>query len=108
MRGQPRLFGCPRCRKDWFLNGERHESHLNRGGIQDVDLTGRTKPVTPGKSGLRSGLTRYEYKCRGCGHVGWSRHTSLARLADTQGIEPDAEDRPGLERYRQAQEESQS
>ena len=104
-RGQQALFGCSVCRREWYMNGQRGESNLNRGQIDDVDLTGRVKSVPPGRGGMRVCFTRYEYKCRGCGHVGWSRHIDLARLADDKGIEPHPWDNRGLERYRKAQKE---
>jgi hypothetical protein len=61
--GQPIVFKCSAC----------------RGWPVDVELTGRSKPVKTNKPGPRMTRTALEYRCA-CGHVGWSRHKSLARI----------------------------
>lgn len=62
--GQPMFFKCAGC----------------RGATRfDVDLTGRIRPAPLGNARGRSDLNCREYKCRKCGHVGWSRHTDLGR-----------------------------
>lgn len=47
------------------------------------ELTGRTRPTRARRHsslGSRSTLTDREYRCE-CGHVGWSNHEDLARMA---------------------------
>lgn len=70
--GSPVWFRCHACRST--LVYERDET---------VTLTGRTKPY-PQRAhhtlGARSTRTSYEYRCS-CGHVGWSNHVDLARMA---------------------------
>lgn len=74
--GQPIHFRCGMCR--------RCDAHWRRGFKDDIELTGRTKPFNNLSSG-RHGFTRlghvvYEYRCKACGHRGWSRHNDLKRL----------------------------
>ncbi len=71
--GQPYWFRCTKCRST--LNA-------SRGGFAgDVDLTGRKRRVKSNKGGARVTPIMREYRCRNCGHVGWSRHIDLAKKA---------------------------
>lgn len=67
--GRPLHFKCSQCR----LVGSR------RGYAVDVDLTGRKKTLKTSNAGIRNSKTEREYRCRNCGHVGWSRHMDLER-----------------------------
>jgi hypothetical protein len=88
--GYPIWFQCAKARRIWYgprssaagatrTALERSEHH--------TELTGRTRP-TPhtGKGHPRKSWTTFEYRCT-CGHVGWSSHKNLERLAETKGIE---------------------
>lgn len=77
--GSPVWFHCWQARR---------YSGYDRGGHR-VELTGRTRPHRKKKGsamGSRSVHTSYEYRCS-CGHVGWSNHADLARMAnDTEAL----------------------
>ena len=63
---------------NWFRCGHERKG---LGAEHNITLTGRTKPYNPPRSlGSRSTFTSYEYECS-CGHVGWSNHIDLARMA---------------------------
>jgi hypothetical protein len=50
----------------------------------EITLTGRTRPYRPKRMiGSRSEFTSFEYECS-CGHVGWSNHKDLARMAGAE------------------------
>lgn len=104
MGAAPHVFGCSRCRRDWYHNNRRNESYLNKGRISRCEPTGRTKPVPLGRGGMRSVFTRYEYTCLDCQHVGWTRHIDFARKCDMLGIEPCSEDETGRKRFKKVQE----
>ncbi len=72
--GEPLSFRCARCRR-------RRVVYIPRdGGTWGfVTLTGRTRKHGHHR-GVRHDAVAREYRC-GCGHVGWSRHRDLARLA---------------------------
>ena len=66
--GQPYWFRCSKCRST-IRGGDG-------GWLGDAELTGRRREH-PGKRGARiTGIAR-EYRCRSCGHVGWSAHIDL-------------------------------
>lgn len=71
--GSPQWFHCPRWRR--LPRDIRHRlTHA-------IELTGRTRPARfAGAMGSRSTNTSREYACS-CGHVGWSNHVDLERLA---------------------------
>ncbi len=74
--GSPVSFVCWRGRQDWRTKA----AHRN---VYAVTLTGRTRPYKAAYGsalGLRSTLMSREYRCE-CGHVGWSYHVDLLRLA---------------------------
>ena len=62
-RGKPHFFKC-------FGDGGGGEPHL-------VERTGRTKANPSRKRGNYWGDTTHEYRCKTCGHVGWSAHPDL-------------------------------
>ena len=76
--GSPVWFVCWRGRQTW-----KWEDKVRHVRMFDITLTGRTRPYKPPKGsalGVRSTLTSREYRCE-CGHVGWSNHVDLERMA---------------------------
>jgi len=74
--GSPVFFHCWEARRYGHLAERGHR----------VELTGRTRPYRHKRYstlGTRSMSTSYEYRCE-CGHVGWSNHADLARLANDE------------------------
>lgn len=74
--GHPHYFRCSQCR----LTTNRYE-HGRGGFIHHVELTGRRRHDFSPHGGASQRIDNwhvYQYKCRDCGHVGWSRHTQLA------------------------------
>lgn len=74
--GSPISFVCWKGRQDWRTKA----AHRN---VYAVTLTGQSRPYKTafGSSlGLRSTFTSREYCCE-CGHVGWSNHVDLERMA---------------------------
>jgi hypothetical protein len=64
--GQPLTFKCAKCRiTDWRTD-------------VDLEATGRTRPMA--HRGIRQTTRKIEYKCRICGHVGWTQHIDAERL----------------------------
>ncbi len=66
--GSPISFKCPRCRAMW----SRRKSLVVR--------TGKERPYSHARHsalGTRSTRISREYKCRTCGHQGWSNHSDL-------------------------------
>lgn len=73
--GSPVFFHCAKFRREGYKWRDSRE-HV-------IELTGRSKPYYAGKShalGQRSSYKTREYRCS-CGHVGWSNHVDLARMA---------------------------
>ena len=66
--GQPITLRCGKCRitRSW------------REGGFDLEATGKTRPAT--RRGIRLTNRKIEYRCRECGHVGWSQHMDAERL----------------------------
>lgn len=95
--GQPLSFACSKCRKSrGFYNHETRRSshHIGRHYM----LTGKTrKQRSQGSNVHHWPDTAYQYKCLGCGHVGWSRHPDVQRLHNHEHGENDDE-RTGDER----------
>lgn len=88
--GQPNWFGCAKCRLKWdtcYRHGNKYPGTMDR-----IELTGRVRKVPLGRGGSRVVFTRYQYRCSNCGHVGWSRHYAVAKLADSKGIAPHHDD----------------
>ena len=67
----------------WFRCFEDRSTIRGGYGEHRIELTGRSKPYHAKKGhtlGTRSTYKTREYRCS-CGHVGWSNHVDLARLA---------------------------
>lgn len=66
--GSPIFFRCP------------VERRLGEHVFHDVERTGRVKPYRPSRAlGSRSMHERHEYRCRTCGHVGWTNHIDILK-----------------------------
>ena len=76
--GSPLNFRCAACR--------RRETCLDfksrKGWSGDVELTGNTKKRQ--RASPRHGTVLHQYRCRSCGHVGYSAHNDLARKAEAE------------------------
>jgi len=73
--GVPIYFGCAKCRLSMSPHASRGERLLTR-----VTRTGRTRPLRgPQRTNgpPRTLREQHEYKCTGCGHIGWSRHIDM-------------------------------
>lgn len=68
--GQPLTLRCAKCKTTW-----RRDS--GSGGT-NLEATGRTKSVR--HKAIRQTNRKIEYRCRDCGHVGWTQHESAERL----------------------------
>jgi hypothetical protein len=77
--GQPHSFACSVCRKSaGFSNHVTGRTSDTVG--RRYATTGRTrKQRSKGGNYHGWGEVAFEYRCLGCGHVGWSRHPSVAR-----------------------------
>jgi predicted RNA-binding Zn-ribbon protein involved in translation (DUF1610 family) len=69
--GQPLSLRCAKCRR-WNSTGE------DRSRGFDLEATGRTRPAA--HRGVRQTNRRIEYRCKGCGHVGWTQHLDAEAL----------------------------
>lgn len=82
--GSPLTFRCAKCKvgRDW-----RNHDHAG----ENVEATGRVKPLTPRQFGVGRGIRslryRAEYRCLDCGHVGWSSHETMKGLLRQAGYE---------------------
>ena len=67
--GYPLSLRCAKCKG------------VDNGRGYDLVATGRVKKLPHPRGGMRM-LTHHkaEYRCTGCGHVGWSRHSTMLRL----------------------------
>lgn len=78
--GQPHSFACAKCRKShafYDIITKRTSDTVGRRWT----TTGRTrKQRSQGMNYHHWGDVAYEYRCLGCGHVGWSRHPSVAMV----------------------------
>lgn len=77
--GQPISFQCSKCRLE---NGRIRITGIGRrrGYLDEIELTGKTRPVKHNRESERMTSTHRQYRCKNCGHVGWSRHCDLERL----------------------------
>jgi hypothetical protein len=66
--GSPLTFYCTMCRR---MGRHRYTNQ------RKIVRTGRTRPKRNGAMGVRSLNTEHEYRCRRCGHLGWSCHTDI-------------------------------
>lgn len=81
--GYPLTLRCAKCKI-----GRDYEHGAGRQGT-NIEATGRTAPLTSKQQGSgnpRAIYFRAEYKCRDCGHTGWSRHSSIVWIARHGGI----------------------
>ena len=62
----PLTFRCTKCK----VLRDRYDHHKGTNLI----ATGKTRRR---KQSGRYNVPQAEYKCRACGHVGWSSHTSI-------------------------------
>lgn len=74
--GCPLTLRCAKCKhmRDWRYDHDK--------GIH-LEATGRQRPLPKSqRGGCHRGQLHYllEYRCRDCGHVGWSRHATMLRL----------------------------
>jgi predicted RNA-binding Zn-ribbon protein involved in translation (DUF1610 family) len=82
--GSPLTFRCATCRSlpDFIVR----EAGWKYG--RNVVRTGRERERRPNKGsalGVRSLREQHEYRCKDCGHVGWSRHTDILRFKVEHG-----------------------
>jgi len=80
--GQPLAFRCAKCRIERpYRPGASGIRWGPSSGI-NVKLTGRTRPKGRVSAlGPRMDRIAREYRCLDCGHVGWSHHYDLVRIA---------------------------
>jgi predicted RNA-binding Zn-ribbon protein involved in translation (DUF1610 family) len=71
--GQPLTLRCAKCRKSDVRRGTSRGTNL--------EATGRLRPVT--HRGVRQTNRKIQYRCRDCGHVGWTQHIDAERLFKT-------------------------
>lgn len=74
--GQPLTLRCAKCKRSG-----RYE--WSRSGGTDLVATGRVKAVA--HRAVRQTNRKIEYKCRDCGHVGWTQHVDAERLLEAVG-----------------------
>ena len=70
--GYPHTFRCAKCKRlrDYKRGTGRQGTNL--------DATGRVKHIPEHRNGgLRCLWYLAEYRCRDCGHVGWSKHGNM-------------------------------
>jgi len=80
--GVPLSFRCSACRRKYGTDEYHGQSwSRDRGWVDRVVLTGRERRMKRGSPCPRSDDVQREYRCRDCGHVGWSRHSDLRRKA---------------------------
>jgi hypothetical protein len=63
--------------------GRVHRTATYRGRVclsTDLEATGRAKARRDDRGGARISDRLVEYRCRRCGHVGWSKHMDAERL----------------------------
>lgn len=70
--GRPLTFRCVKCRR-----GRR----LNTGWPGRIALTGKTRGDVVSTAFHRMCRGSFQYRCLDCGHIGWSRHVDLQRIA---------------------------
>jgi hypothetical protein len=75
--GRPLNFQCSKCR---LKNLSRERWGTKRTGfINEVKVLGPRRKAPVGNAGMRNSRFKFQYECRACGHVGWSRHVDLER-----------------------------
>lgn len=66
--GQPLTLRCGKCRR--WRGGHREGTNL--------EATGKLRPAE--HRGVRQTNRLIQYRCKDCGHVGWSQHIDAERL----------------------------
>jgi hypothetical protein len=66
--GHPITLRCSKCR----------QQRIDRSRGYDLTATGRSKSMPT--RGVRQMLRKIEYRCRSCGHVGWTTHSDAERI----------------------------
>lgn len=72
--GQPIVLKCAKCRRSIT---RKLLAAFSRG--RNLEATGRVR-LSRGHRGIRQTNRRIEYRCKDCGHVGWSQHIDAERL----------------------------
>lgn len=69
--GQPLTLRCAKCKvgRDW---------REDRAGGTNLEATGRVRAVK--HQTVRQTNRKIQYRCKDCGHVGWTQHRSAERL----------------------------
>lgn len=88
--GYPIFFECFKARSIYYGNRSSKGEEVTRTRIErdghKVELTGRARSApSPGRGHPRKSRLSREYKCS-CGHIGWSCHADLERLAKKLGL----------------------
>lgn len=73
--GYPLTLRCAKCKRG---RDYRRLSEMCVG--TNLEATGRTRPKPQGRGAYRSASQFVQYRCRDCGHVGWSTHSDAERL----------------------------
>jgi len=79
--GYPMTFRCAKCKRfanTWDMDRLDYAPTVGT----NIEATGRKKPPQPGRGRFGYGdapAPRLEYRCRDCGHVGWSTHEDVRR-----------------------------
>ena len=63
--------------------------HWRRHEGTNLEATGKLRKLSPsehGHGGVRMMGFSVQYRCRDCGHVGWTRHVDGARLLKCAGF----------------------
>jgi hypothetical protein len=76
MIGQPHYFRCSNCRRSRMRGTAFEGGHA--GMLSAVTLTGRRRVNRTSLGGRSDSQHEYEYTCKDCSHVGWSRHQQIA------------------------------
>lgn len=73
--GYPLVLRCAKCK---VLRDYRSFAHEDTHKGMNLEATGRSKPMK--NRGYRQSKLKIEYRCRDCGHVGWSQHSDAEAL----------------------------
>lgn len=91
--GQPNTFACAKCRRlPEFL--DIVTGHTSDTIGRRFTTTGKTRhQLSEGANHHGWPSTAYQYRCSGCGHVGWSRHPGVRRVFHREhpGEDPEEE-----------------
>ena len=83
--GYPLTLRCAKCKVLRDATGR---------SADNLEATGRTRDLRPSERhhGYRQTGRKIEYRCRDCGHVGWSQHSDAERLLKWYHSGPEAEE----------------